>query len=78
MLRTQLYISEELHQELILLARQEDVSLAKLTREFLEVGVKMKKRKESSGKTLLALARQSIGGLPKDVSNKHNQYLYGK
>lgn len=78
MLRTQIYIPEYLHQQLFFLSKKENVSMAELIRQFVEIGVKTKARKKSSGRILLELAASPFKGLPKDVSLKHNEYLYGK
>lgn len=78
MVRTQIYIPEELHRELTFLAKKESLSLAELIRQFVRMGIKTKKRRRNSGKTLLELARYAVKGLPKDLSTKHDEYLYGK
>lgn len=53
--------------------------MAELIRQFVEIGIRRaRKGKKGSGKTLLELARYAVSGLPKDLSSKHDEYLYGK
>jgi len=78
MIRTQVYFPEDLHRELFLLAKKENLAMAELVRQFVKIGVRIKRSKKSSGETLLKLASDAVKGLPKDLSNRHDEYLYGK
>jgi len=78
MLRTQVYLPEELDRELKLLAKKENKAVAKLIRELLHDGlVKRKRRKKNAGDTLLEIAKL-VGKGPKDLSSNLFDYLYGK
>lgn len=78
MIRTQLYLPEDYHQELTFLASREKLPVAELVRRFIAQGIKTEKRVKKSGETLLALARMATKAGPKDFSSKHDDYLYGK
>lgn len=71
MIRTQVYIPEDLHQELTLLAKQEGVNFSKLIREGAEEVVKRKKSKRNKK----GLWKEFAGALkygPKDLSTRVN------
>lgn len=79
MIRTQVYIPEDLHRELMLIAKQEKVNFSSLIRE----GVKevIKKKNKPSKKNLKNWGKGFIGAGstkgPKDLSSKIDYYLYG-
>lgn len=78
MLRTQVYLSEELNQELKLLAVKEDKPVAEIIREFLHEGLeKRRRKKKNAGTTLKEIAALAIEG-PGDLSTNLFDYLYGK
>ena len=78
MIRTQMYIEEEVHKYLQYLAEQEQKSMAEVTRAILKEGIKKRKTTDPSGmKTLVALTM--IGGTSDDpyLSKNIDHYLYG-
>ena len=78
MIRTQVYLEDQIHKDLTLLAKQEDESMAEVTREILREGIQKRKTIDTSGiKTLLALA--TIGATSDDpyLSENIDHSLYG-
>lgn len=76
MLRTQIYLPEELRQELKLLAMKEAKTTAEVIRRLLKEGLK-KQKKKSTGTFLEELASMAGRG-PKDLSSNFSDYAYGK
>ena len=74
MIRTQVYIPEDLHRDLMLLAKQEGVNFSKLIREGAEE-VKKKRINKKNWKSFIGAGGK---GGPKDLSSKIDYYLYGK
>lgn len=76
MIRTQVYIPDDLHRELMLLAKREGTNFSTLIREGASEVVKKKKAKQSGswGKGFFG-----AGGTkgPKNLSSKIDYYLYG-
>ena len=75
MIRTQIYIPDNLHQTAKFIAMHKDESLAKLLRQFIARGVKDEKRKLKT-KSLSSLAKLNITEGPKDLSSNMDKYLY--
>lgn len=73
MIRTQVYLPEELYAELTNLAGTKKIPAAELIREFLKTGVQ--KIKKNSGHTLEKIANMGLKG-PKNFSIKIDEYLY--
>ena len=72
------YIEEQTHKDLVRLAEREKKSMAEVTRDILNEGIKKRKTVDMSGvNTLLALA--NIGGKSDDpyLSENIDHYLYG-
>ena len=76
MLRTQIYLPEQTHQELILWAKKMDLPMAEVVRRILKVGLEQKEGFLEKGNDLLALTRLKIKGGPRDLSKKLDLYLY--
>lgn len=76
MLRTQIYLPEELSQELKLLALKEAKTTAEVIRKLLKEGLK-KQKKKSTGAFLEKLASMAGRG-HKDLSSNFYDYAYGK
>lgn len=77
MIRTQVYIPDELHQAAKTIAGRRKEPMAEVLRRFIAKGV----REETQGlkqKPLVDLARLKITGGPKDLSKNMDKYLYGK
>lgn len=78
MIRTQIYIPEEIHQETKFLAQKQGKSMAELLRSFITIGVIEEKKKKSKQRSLSSLARLGIKGGPKNLSKNIDKYLYQK
>ncbi|KKU36023.1 MAG: hypothetical protein UX85_C0001G0201 [Candidatus Beckwithbacteria bacterium GW2011_GWB1_47_15] len=77
MIRTQIYIPDELHQDAKNMARRQEQSLARLLRRLIAKGLKEEKRKLKP-KSLASLARLKITTGPKDLSKNMDKYLYAE
>ena len=77
MIRTQVYIPEELHQAVKFVAKRKDESLAKLLRKFIAQGIR-EERKQLKLKSLSSLSKLNITAGPKDLSRNLDKYLYQK
>jgi len=77
MLRTQIYLPEEYHSQLIDLASQLNIPMAEVIRMILKNGLMKKGEILSPGNDLWKLADLKIKGGPKDLSKKFDFYLYG-
>ncbi len=74
MIRTQVYLPEELYTRIQLEAKREKKKAAALLRELLQRGL-VQKKKQSLGNALLELAKIGAKG-PRDLSTNHDKYLY--
>ena len=73
-----MYLEEQIHKDLTVLAKQEKKSMADVTREILKEGIKKRKATETSGKQVLQkLLNMRVTGGPPDLSLNHDSYLYG-
>lgn len=77
MIRTQIYIPEEIHQATKLLAQKQGKTLAELIRSFITVGV-IEEKKKIKKRPLSSLAKLGVAGGPKDLSKNIDKYLYQK
>lgn len=79
MIRTQVYLPEELYGHIQLLAMRDQKVSAQVIRELLTTGLKKvaQERKTNAGDALLRLAKIGARG-PKDLSVNHDKYLYEK
>ncbi len=80
MIRTQVYLEEQIHRDLIRLAQEENKPMAEITRDILREGIQKRKTIDRSGKqALLKLLEISVetGGDDPYVSDNHDHYLYG-
>ena len=74
MIRTQVYIPEDLHRDLMLLAKQEGTNFSTLIREGVKEVVKKKKSaKKGDWRKFVG----AVKGGPRDVASKIDYYLYG-
>lgn len=81
MLKTYLYIPEQLGEEINFLAKMQKKSKAKVMRDVLQEGINtFKKRQYAGAEALLELAKTAkkykIKG-PRDGSVNHDYYLWG-
>jgi len=77
MIRTQVYLPEELYGHIQLLAKRDKKVSAQVIRELLTTGLKKvaQEKKTNAGDALLRLAKIGARG-PKDLSIHHDKYLY--
>lgn len=79
MIRTQVYLPDQLYQEIGLVAKREKKPRAQVIRETLNEGLGRKKSTRNGGTALLELAKLGkklrIKG-PKDLSTTIDKYLY--
>jgi hypothetical protein len=74
MIRTQVYLPDEIYRDLKLLANSEGVNFSSLIREGAEKVIKSKKKKSDWRKFIGAGGK----GGPKDLSSTIDYYLYGE
>lgn len=74
MIRTQIYISEEIHQATKFLAQKQGKSMAELLRRFITIGV-IKEKRKSKAPSLDRLIKLGAKGGPKDLSANFDKYL---
>lgn len=77
MIRTQIYIPENLHQTAKSVARKKKVPLAQVLRDFISNGI-LEERKKLQTKNLTSLAKLNITGGPKNLSSHMDRYLYNE
>lgn len=77
MFRTQIYLPEELHSELISLGKKMNLPMAEIVRKILKNSLKKKEGLMGKGNDLAKLAKLRIKGGPRDLSQNLDSYLYG-
>jgi predicted DNA-binding protein len=75
MLRTQIYLPEDLRQEIDAVARKEKKPAAYVIRELLKEGIN-NMHKETVGTAFNRLAGLKVKGGPSDLSTNLDKYLY--
>jgi hypothetical protein len=78
MIRTQIYITKEMHGELVRVARARKEAMAEVIRKFLAQALSHAQPDDSGKHTLKNIANLGFKGGPKDLSKKLDTYLYGK
>ena len=73
MIRTQVYIPDDLHRDLKILAKAEGTNFSRLIREGAEE-VREKRRSKKDWRKFVGVVK----GGPKDVASKIDYYLYGE
>lgn len=73
MIRTQVYLTEDLYYRIQLEAKRVQKKAAEVVRELLHSG--LQKRQANAGKALLDIAKIGVKG-PKDFSSRIDDYLY--
>jgi predicted DNA-binding protein len=74
MLRTQLYLPEELRREINIVAKKENKPAAQVIRELLKTGIDARNQ-DSIGQAFSRLTQIKANG-PKDLSTNLDKYLY--
>ncbi len=78
MIRTQIYIPENLHKKLIYLAEKKNKSMAECIRIFIKEGIKKDETLDISGKDVLKkISLLNFVGGNKDMSSKIDEIIYG-
>lgn len=78
MIRTQIYIEDNLHRQITHLASEKGDSMAGIIRKFIREGLQKQKYVDSSGKQAMRnLLKINATGGPKDLSENVDHYLYG-
>lgn len=77
MIRTQLYIPENIHHQLTEAAKQQSKSMAELVRDFVQQGLRRNDVDRSGRATLQALRQLNVQEGPTDLSQNFDHYLYG-
>ena len=76
MIRTQIYLPEDMHMDIKMKAAKTKKSQAVIIREAIKKGLKPRRTSKTLGEELLELAK--LGGRgPKDLSTNLDAYLYG-
>jgi hypothetical protein len=77
MIRTQIYIPDDMHADLSFIAKQKKTSFAEVARVLIKKGLSEEKVKDVSGKKALAnIIDMKVKGGPRDLSLKIDSYLY--
>lgn len=76
MIRTQIYLPEQVYKNLNKIKLQRKVSVATIIREAIEKH--LESEHSSMTPALLELSKLNITGGPRDISSNMNEYLYGK
>lgn len=77
MIRTQIYLPEDLKLQLRAYAEKEDVPVSEIIRRSIRKEVN-KKTRVNAGSALLKIASMATKGGPKDLSSNLFDYLYGE
>lgn len=75
MIRTQIYIPDDLHRSAKAVARRGEEHLAELLRRLIDTGIR-EELKKLKPKTLVSLTKLNITGGPKDLSSNMDKYIY--
>lgn len=79
MIRKQIYLTRELNQHIHVLSQKQHKPESEVIRELLETGIR-KHPSMSTGEALLGLSKlgEKLGmSGPADLSERHDDYLYG-
>lgn len=77
MIRTQVYLDEDVYQQIRLQAQLQSQPAASLIRKYLRAGAVKSKKKWNAREALLLLAKHAGKGGPADLSKNLDDYLYG-
>lgn len=75
MMRTQVYLPENLYKEVAIVAQKEKKAIAQVVQELLADGMRLKRRENGIGKAFLSLAEVKAKG-PADLSQTIDVNLY--
>lgn len=77
MIRTQVYLTEDLVQGIKLAAYRRGKAEAAVIRELIQQGLRNEQPKQNVGAAFLELAKHAVPG-PKDLASNMFEYLYGE
>lgn len=78
MIRTQVYIPQPLHKQLVRLAQKRGEPMARVVRGFIKVGLDKAQADDDLGTQVLEnIADLKLKGGPQDLSTNLDHYLYG-
>ena len=75
-IRTQVYLTEELYRNIEIVAKREKKTKAQVIRDSLDEGLADKKDAQNAGKILLKIASKAVKGGEKNLSENIDKYLY--
>lgn len=77
MVRTQLYLPENEHQKLTLLAKEKGLPMAEVVRSYINIGLELEGTENKAGINLLKrLAHMNVKKGPSDLSSNLDNYIY--
>jgi len=76
MIRTQIYLPNEVYQGVQWVARKEKKATAQVIRELLAQSLTKRIKSMNAGARLLKLAERAVAGLPSDLSVNIDDHLY--
>lgn len=76
MIRTQVYLTEDLHRRIDTQAKKENKPAAKVIRDALEEGLDKKTKGMNAGKRLLEMAKKAVPSDDPNGSMNIDKYLY--
>lgn len=77
MIRTQVYLTEDLVQGIKLATYRRGKTEAAVIRDLIRIGLKKGQPKQNAGAALLEFAKHAVPG-PKDLASNMFEYLYGE
>lgn len=77
MIRTQVYLDNDLYTQIRIRSQMQSVPAASLIRKYIRAGIaKTAPQKLTAGQALLRIAKHAAKHGPKDLSTNHDYYLY--
>lgn len=77
MIRTQVYLDDDVYTQVRLLAQAQNQPAAAIIRKYIRAGVVKTKKKWNAREALLLLAKHAGKGGPRDLATNLDDYLYG-
>lgn len=77
MIRTQVYLTEDLVQGIKLATYRRGQAEAAVIRDLIRIGLKKEQPKQNAGAAFLEFAKHAVPG-PKDLASNMFEYLYGE
>ncbi len=77
MIRTQIYLDDDLYTQLRIQSQVQNMPTASLVRKYIRVGMIKSAKKQTARDAFLKLAKQAGKGGPPDLATNLDDYLYG-